>query len=170
MGEAGGVFDGAQDYLAEGARIAADYAVAILRLVLAAACGGVVGWQRERSDKAAGLRTHMLLAVGACLFTLVGLRVAEDEFMRLVQGMVTGTGFISAGIIFRQGVSIRGLTTAVGLWVMGAVGMAVGAGEYFLAILTTLVAVAIMAGFVRIEERIGQAADASVEGDSQEER
>ena len=124
------------------------YVTDVSRMVLAAACGAVIGWEREAHEKAAGLRTHMLLAIGACLFALVALRmhesVAQTDVMRLLQGMLIGTGFICGGAIFRDGGSVRGLTTATGLWVMGAVGLAVGVGQYFLAILTTVVTFAVM--------------------------
>ena len=128
------------------------YATDVGRMVLAAACGAMVGWEREAHEKAAGLRTHMLLAMGACLFSLVALRMHEDvaqaDVMRLLQGMLIGTGFICGGAIFREGASVKGLTTATGLWVMGAVGLAAGVGQYFLAILTTVVTFVVMA-FVR---------------------
>jgi len=128
------------------------YATDAGRLVLAAACGAVIGWEREAHEKAAGLRTHMLLAIGACLFALVALRMHEDvaqtDVMRLLQGMLIGTGFICGGAIFREGASVKGLTTATGLWVMGAVGLAAGVGQYFLAILTTVVTFVVME-FVR---------------------
>jgi len=122
------------------------------RLLLAAVCGAVIGWERESHEKAAGLRTHILLAIGACLFSLVALRMSEEpdktDVMRLLQGMLVGTGFICGGAIFREGGSVRGLTTATGLWVMGAVGLAVGVGQYFLAILATVVTFIVME-FVR---------------------
>ena len=128
------------------------YATDAGRLVLAAACGAVIGWEREAHEKAAGLRTHILLAIGACLFALVALRMHEDvaqtDVMRLLQGMLIGTGFICGGAIFREGPSVKGLTTATGLWVMGAVGLAAGVGQYFLAILTTVVTFVVME-FVR---------------------
>jgi putative Mg2+ transporter-C (MgtC) family protein len=128
------------------------YATDVGRMVLAAACGAVIGWERESHEKAAGLRTHMLLALGACLFALVALRMHEDvaqtDVMRLLQGMLIGTGFICGGAIFREGASVKGLTTATGLWVMGAVGLAAGVGQYFLAILTTAVTFVVME-FVR---------------------
>jgi putative Mg2+ transporter-C (MgtC) family protein len=128
------------------------YVTDVGRMVLAVACGAAIGWERESHEKAAGLRTHMLLALGACLFALVALRMHEDvaqtDVMRLLQGMLIGTGFICGGAIFREGASVRGLTTATGLWVMGAVGLAAGVGQYFLAILTTVVTFVVME-FVR---------------------
>ncbi len=140
--------------LPEALEVVVYYGEMLLRLVLAGACGAVIGWQREKKDKAAGLRTHMLLALGSCAFTLVGLGMADGDIIRLVQGTLMGTGFICGGVIFRQGPSVRGLTTAVGLWSLSAIGVACGAGEYVLAVITTLGAFAIMAGFVRVEERI----------------
>jgi putative Mg2+ transporter-C (MgtC) family protein len=136
------------------------YATDAGRLLLAAACGAVVGREREAHEKAAGLRTHMLLAIGACLFALVALRMSEEtartDVMRLLQGMLIGTGFICGGAIFREGASVRGLTTATGLWVMGAVGLAVGVGQYFLAILTTVITFVVMEFVRRAKHKTGE--------------
>jgi putative Mg2+ transporter-C (MgtC) family protein len=132
---------------------AGQEAVAVLRLVIAAGCGALVGWNREMYEKAAGLRTHMLLALGACLFTIMGQRMSDDT-TRLLQGMVTGTGFLAAGVIFRQGASVQGLTTAAGLWVMAAVGLTIGLGEYFLGIVATIVTFLIMSVLRKVEDRI----------------
>jgi len=130
------------------------YLVPVAKLLLAAACGAFVGWEREVRVKAAGLRTHMLLAVGACLFALVTTRLNVNDLTRLVQGMLTGAGFIAAGVIFRQGPSVHGLTTAAGLWVMTGIGMAVGLGEYFLGVAATVFMFLVMSSFRRIERRI----------------
>ena len=130
------------------------YGEMVLRLMLAGGCGALIGWQREKKDKAAGLRTHMLLALGSCTFTLVGLGMAGGDILRVVQGTLMGTGFICGGVIFREGPTVRGLTTAVGLWSLSALGVAAGAGEYVLAVLAALAAFAVMAGFVRVEEKI----------------
>jgi len=143
-----------QAWLPEALEVVVYYAEMVLRLVLAGACGALIGWQREKKDKSAGLRTHMLLALGSCTFTLVGLGMADGDIIRVVQGTLMGTGFICGGVIFRQGPSVRGLTTAVGLWSLSAIGVACGAGEYILAVVAALVAFAVMAGFVRVEKRI----------------
>jgi putative Mg2+ transporter-C (MgtC) family protein len=140
-------------------QVGAGYATDALRLALAGLCGAVVGWQRERHEKAAGLRTHMLLAIGACLFTLVAIRINADDITRLLQGMVTGTGFLAGGVIFREGVSVRGLTTAAGLWVMGAIGTAIGIGDYFLGILATLLTVIVLSVMLGFEKRAARLAD-----------
>jgi putative Mg2+ transporter-C (MgtC) family protein len=119
-----------------------------LRLVVAAALTGAVGLEREWRERAAGLRTHMLVGVGSALFTLVsaygfnaflvgGSSVVRADPSRVAAQIVTGIGFLGAGAILRQGLTIRGLTTAAGLWVVAAIGMAVGAGFYSAALLTT---------------------------------
>jgi len=134
----------------------ATYLVPVGRLALAAACGAVTGWERQIQEKAAGLRTHMLLAVGACLFCLVTVGMGVTDVTRVVQGLVTGAGFIAGGVIFRRGATVHGLTTAAGMWVMSAVGMAAGIGEYYLAIVTTVVVVFIMRSMRHVERHIGR--------------
>ncbi len=130
----------------------------LVRLILALLCGAIVGWEREVRDKRAGLRTHILICVGACLFTLVTLEIAKQfehaDAMRIVQGSMLAIGFIAGGVIFTQGSSVHGLTTAAGLWVLTAVGLALGMGLYFLGIASTLLALIVIAILPRIERRI----------------
>ena len=113
-----------------------------LRLVVAAALSGLVGLEREWRERAAGLRTHMLVGVGSALFTLIsaygfndfligGSNVVRADPSRIAAQIVTGIGFLGAGAIIRDGMSVRGLTTAATLWVVAAVGMACGAGYYW---------------------------------------
>jgi putative Mg2+ transporter-C (MgtC) family protein len=104
-----------------------------IRLLLAAVAGMVIGIERELRDQAAGLRTHMLVAVGACLFAIVGAYGfgGEGDPSRVAAQVVTGIGFLGAGAIIREGVSVRGLTTAASLWVVAAAGTAVGLGLYW---------------------------------------
>src|SRR5207253_1246753 len=111
---------------------------ALLRLFLAALLGSAVGLERELRDREAGLRTHLLVSLGSALFTVVsaygfhdflvrgGTEVRTDP-TRIAAQIVTGIGFLGAGAIIRQGLSVRGLTTAATLWVVAAIGMAVGA-------------------------------------------
>jgi putative Mg2+ transporter-C (MgtC) family protein len=119
---------------------------AFVRIGAAAGLGGIVGLERELDEKAAGLRTHMLVAVGSALFTLVGAYGFEDfparsvDPTRIAAQVVTGIGFLGAGLIFRQGFNIRGLTTAASLWLVAAIGMAAGAGFWMGAVITTVVA------------------------------
>jgi len=108
----------------------------LLRVAVAAALGGAIGLERELDEKAAGLRTHMLVSVGSALFTLVGaygfsgFPSGSVDPTRIAAQIVTGIGFLGAGVIFRQGFMIRGLTTAASLWLVAAVGMAAGAGYW----------------------------------------
>src|SRR5262245_25691408 len=119
---------------------------ALLRIAAAAGLGGIVGLERELDEKAAGLRTHMLVAVGSALFTLVGAYGFSDfpsrtvDPTRIAAQVVTGIGFLGAGLIFRQGFTIRGLTTAASLWLVAAIGMAAAAGFWMGAVITTVVA------------------------------
>jgi putative Mg2+ transporter-C (MgtC) family protein len=118
---------------------------AFLRLAIAAALGAAVGFERELRDREAGMRTHLLVSLGAALFTIVsaygfegflgsGDPVIRADPTRIAAQIVTGIGFIGAGAIIREGVSVRGLTTAGSLWVVAAIGMAAGAGYYWPAV------------------------------------
>lgn len=117
----------------------------LLRLAAAAAIGGMIGFEREMLDKSAGLRTHMLVCLGAAMFMVVSLLltyefstgpiVSRVDPTRIGSTIVTGVGFLGGGIIFKgEGGGVRGLTTAAGLWVAAAIGMAVGSGFYVTAI------------------------------------
>jgi putative Mg2+ transporter-C (MgtC) family protein len=118
------------------------------RLVLAAVLGGAIGLERELREREAGLRTHLLVSVGAAVFTLVSAYGFADfrygietgitlDPTRIAAQIVTGIGFLGAGAIIRQGLSVRGLTTAATLWVVAAIGMASGAGYYSVAVIGT---------------------------------
>jgi putative Mg2+ transporter-C (MgtC) family protein len=120
----------------------------LLRLGLAAVLAGVIGIERELREQEAGLRTHMLVCVGATMFMLVGVygwsdyRLGNDigvvvDPSRVASYVVSGIGFLGAGAIIRHGINVRGLTTAASLWVVAAIGVSVGAGMYVLAIATT---------------------------------
>ena len=125
------------------------WAEVLARVVLAGVLGGAIGAEREIREREAGLRTHMLVAVGAALFTIVSAYAWSDfqfstregitfDPTRIAAQVVTGIGFLGAGAIIRQGLSIRGLTTAASLWVVAAIGMASGAGYYSAAVITTV--------------------------------
>ena len=126
------------------------FAEELLRIVLAAGLGAAVGLEREVREHEAGLRTHMLVAVGSALFTLVSAYGFSEFFVqtgpvvpvdptRIAAQIVTGIGFLGAGAIIRQGMNVRGLTTAATLWAVAAIGLASGAGYYFGAVATTVV-------------------------------
>lgn len=108
------------------------YIVFTLKMLLAALCGGIVGWERERIGKAAGPRTNALVSMGAALFTTLSLNAFGPINPALVAGqIVTGIGFLCAGIILHKAHNtVEGLTTAAGLWTVAAVGMAIGADWY----------------------------------------
>lgn len=115
-------------------------AVAAAQLVLAAALSMVIGLNRERREKDAGLRTHMLVGVGACLFTILSLLAFPDsDSARVAAQIVVGIGFLGAGVIHRSEDRVHDLTTAATIWVTAALGMAVGVGAWFLAICAALV-------------------------------
>ena len=113
-----------------------------LRILMAAALGAVVGYQRERAGKSAGLRTVVLVCVGAALFTMAsiyGFGAGADP-ARVAAGIVVGIGFLGAGAIMRhEGGHVEGLTTAATIWVMAAVGLATGAGLYIVSAVTTAI-------------------------------
>lgn len=120
-----------------------------VRLLLAATLGGVLGFEREQKGKAAGLRTHMLVALGAALFVLIPQQagVSDADLTRVLQGLVAGVGFLGAGTIIKgnSDEAIKGLTTAAGIWLTAAIGVAAGLGREATAVLSTLLAVGILA-------------------------
>lgn len=118
-----------------------------LRLGLAALLGGLLGYERERKGKAAGLKTHMLVALGAALFVLIPKEagVSDAELSRVIQGVITGVGFLGAGAILKSSNEehVTGLTTAAGIWLTAAIGVTVGLGREATALLSALFALAI---------------------------
>ena len=134
----------------------------ILRLVVAALLGSVVGLERERKEWTAGLREHMLVSVGAALFMLVSMYGFSDvsgqsqvhiDPSRVAAQVVSGIGFLGAGTILVRGDFIKGMTTASGLWATAAVGLATGGGLYLAAVVTTVLMVAILAGIKPLSHR-----------------
>ncbi len=107
--------------------------VLLLKLVISVCLGGLVGLERQIKRKPAGLRTHMLVSMGACLFTIVSLQFGADP-ARVASGIVTGIGFIGAGTIMGSKFHVKGITTAATLWVTAAIGLAVGADMYMAAL------------------------------------
>ncbi len=128
-----------------------------IRLSLAAVLGGVLGYEREQEGKAAGLRTHMLVALGAALFVLIPQQagVSDADLTRVLQGLVAGIGFLGAGTIIKgQGEEeVKGLTTAAGIWLTAAVGTGAGMGREATAVLSTGLAFAILSIVPRLIRR-----------------
>lgn len=130
----------------------------LVRLLLAALLGGLLGWERELHGKAAGLRTHMLVTMGSALFVLVpqqaGMGIAD--LGRVIQGVVAGVGFLGAGAIIKKHhteENVQGLTTAAGVWMAAAIGIACGIGRETTAVLSTLLALAVLALLPKIVDR-----------------
>jgi putative Mg2+ transporter-C (MgtC) family protein len=123
----------------------------VMRLLIAALLGGMLGLQREYHGKEAGVRTHMLVAIGSALFVLVPLQAGADtaDLSRVIQGVVAGVGFLCAGTILKISGSgdeqVRGLTTAAGIWLTAAIGIAVGLGREMTGVLCTVLALAVLA-------------------------
>ncbi len=132
-----------------------------VRIALALALSGVLGFEREARQKSAGLRTHMLVGMGAAVFTLVSLDFPGADPARVAAQVVTGIGFIGAGVIFRRGATVRGLTTAANLWVVAAIGVAVGLGRLAEASLATGVALVVLAFLRILDRRIEKQAEAA---------
>ena len=133
----------------------------VLRLLLVTLLAGLVGYERERHGRAAGFRTHILVGVGSCLIMLTGLYLMETlagrvevDPTRLAGQVISGIGFLGAGTILRFRASVRGLTTAASLWAIAGIGLAVGSGFTFGAIVATVVVLIVLFGLSGWERRI----------------
>jgi putative Mg2+ transporter-C (MgtC) family protein len=120
----------------------------VVRLLVAGVLGGILGWEREHAGKAAGVRTHMLVAMGAALFVLASQQVGIEapDMSRVVQGIVAGVGFLGAGTILKGSAEekVHGLTTAAGIWLTAAIGTAAGLGLEATAVLSAVLALAVL--------------------------
>jgi len=132
----------------------------VLKLALACLLGGIIGLERESLNRPAGLRTYTLVCMGSTLAMIVSLEMyyqfqatVNADPGRIAAQVISGIGFIGAGTIIREGATIRGLTTAAGIWVVGCIGLAVGAGMYLPAIVATLLILFVLIYFVKVEER-----------------
>ncbi len=135
----------------------------VCQLILAIVLGALIGLEREYKGKGAGLQTYSLVALGTCLFTIISFELFDFfavksgisfDPSRIIQAVAVGIGFIGAGVIFRQSSGVVGLTTAAGLWTTAAIGVAVGVRFYFLAVVTTLAVILILAGLGLLEEKM----------------
>jgi len=133
----------------------------ILRLLLAALLGGIIGLEREAVNKAAGFRTHTLVSVGSSLIMIVSISIFLEfsyrtniDPARIAAQVVSGIGFLGAGAIMRSGASVKGLTTAATLWVVAGIGLAVGSGAYLAAIVTTIIVYISLVYLYRLENAV----------------
>ena len=127
----------------------------IIRLIAAVLLGSIIGYERERAGKAAGLRTHILVTLGTCVFVVAcsGYGMSSDGLSRVIQGIVTGIGFLGAGTILKlnEERDIQGLTTAAGVWMTAAIGVTVGLGELGLALLGAILTVIVLTALGQVD-------------------
>ncbi|MFO8004033.1 MgtC/SapB family protein [Thioalkalivibrio sp.] len=136
----------------------------VIRLLAAAVLGAMIGIERELRKRPAGLRTHMLVSLGAATFLLVGYEIlfatatgdpsAQIDPTRIVEGVITGIGFLGAGSIIQSGGSVQGITTGAAIWIAGAVGVACGVGNFVLAGLVTAISLVIVVGLGFLEHGV----------------
>jgi putative Mg2+ transporter-C (MgtC) family protein len=143
-----------------------------LRLLISFAIGTAIGLEREYRSKAAGLRTMIMICLGATIFTEISIQLGGDTPDRIASTIISGIGFLGAGVIFKDGLSVSGITTATTIWISAALGMAVGAGEYFIAIIGSAVVLIVLVLFEKVQtiiERIHQSRSykITVEGNSE---
>ncbi len=132
-----------------------DYEI-LTRLIVSIILGGIIGLEREIKESAAGLRTNTLVSLGATLFTLVSLNLQGPgaDITRIAAQVVVGIGFIGGGVIFKEKNKVLGLATAATLWVVAAIGLLVGVGDYFTAIITTIFVLAVLIFGTYIEKAL----------------
>lgn len=135
--------------------------VIVQRLLLSAVLAGCIGYERERHGRAAGLRTHILVGLGSCLIMLTGLHLKEAmqgtvdiDPTRMAAQVVSGIGFLGAGTILHDRASVRGLTTAAGLWAVAGLGLAVGSGFIFAAVAATVIMLVTLFALRRLDRQI----------------
>ena len=140
----------------------------VARLALATILGGLIGLERERMNRAAGLRTHVLVSVGSALFTILSVTAFRElgkvnDPARIAAQVVSGIGFLGAGTIMKHGATVRGLTTAATLWVVAAIGMAAGSGCYLGAVTTCAIVLASLVSLRAVERTLSDRRTISVE-------
>ena len=131
-------------------------ALEIYQLLLALLIGAIIGTEREYRSKSAGLRTMIMVSLASCLFTMLSLRIGVENPDRLAANILTGLGFLGAGVIFKDDNRISGITTATTIWMVAALGMAVGAGYFFLSLLGTVLVLIVLIFLVYIQDKIDE--------------
>src|SRR5882724_1626622 len=122
-----------------------------LRLLISFGIGTAIGLEREYRSKAAGLRTMIMICLGSTIFTEISMTLGSANPDRLAANIVTGIGFLGGGVIFKDGLTITGITTATTIWISAALGMAVGAGEYFIALVGSAVVLIVLTALEKIQ-------------------
>ncbi len=125
-----------------------------LRLIISFALGAAIGLEREYNSKAAGLRTMIMICLGSTIFTELSMIIGGANPDRIAANILTGVGFLGAGVIFKDGLSVSGITTATTIWISAALGMAVGAGEYFIAVVSTGVVIIVLSFFNKVQHLV----------------
>jgi putative Mg2+ transporter-C (MgtC) family protein len=131
----------------------------VLSIILAVVLGAAIGLEREVHKKAAGLRTNVLICLGAAVFTMISRQMGASHggsLTRIAAGIVTGVGFLGAGAIIRDRAGVLGLTTAATIWLVASIGMACGARLYLLAVISTFIAIVVLIGLGQLEKPLGR--------------
>jgi putative Mg2+ transporter-C (MgtC) family protein len=130
----------------------------IFAILLAVCCGAAIGLERQIKHKPAGLRTNVLICLGAAVFTIISARMAgdKDSITRIAAQIVTGVGFLGAGAVIQDRGGIHGLTTAATIWLVASIGMACGARLYGLAIISTILAIVVLLGLRQVDKYLDQ--------------
>lgn len=123
----------------------------LLKVGLSVLCGSIIGFEREYKNKSAGLRTMILICLGATIFTMVSQKIGSGSDDRIAANIITGIGFIGAGVIFKDGLSVKGLTTASVIWIVASLGMVIGIADFSLAIILTAIIIAVLSVFSLLE-------------------
>ncbi len=126
------------------------YSNDLTTMLVSVICGALLGVEREYQNKSAGLRTIILICLGSTIFTMISLRIGGSDD-RVAANIITGIGFIGAGVIFKENFNVKGLTTAAVIWISAAIGMVIGVEEYKMGFLLSFIVLVILAGFAKIE-------------------
>jgi putative Mg2+ transporter-C (MgtC) family protein len=128
----------------------------IIKILASFVAGGLLGYEREYRDKPAGLRTLIMISVGSTLFSIISLSIGSNSPDRIASNIVTGVGFVGAGVIFKEGINVHGITTAATIWIAAAVGMALGVGAYTLAVVTLVLVFVALTALSTLEATIDE--------------
>jgi putative Mg2+ transporter-C (MgtC) family protein len=128
----------------------------VLRLFVSLLIGTILGLEREYRSKAAGLRTMIMICLGSTIFTEISMTIGGDSMDRIAANIITGIGFLGAGVIFKDGLSVTGITTATAIWICAALGMAAGAGQYFISFIGTFVVLIVLIAFENVKKLVSR--------------